>query len=98
MTNNYLKIVTRRQREGDTRPCLVSAFVFFDDRDAWDCELAVAQARLLADRLRKEAPEFDVQVSVYRRSDFHAGIPSIVETATDAMPLANSGCDTALSE
>jgi hypothetical protein len=88
MTNNYLKIVTHRQREGDFRPYLVAAFVFFDDRDVRDCTAAVAHARLLADRLRKEMPGLGVQVSVYRRLESHVAIPCLVETAADANAAA----------
>ncbi len=97
MTNNYLKIVTYRQREGDSEPYLVAAFVFFDDRDEQDCALAVAHADLLADRLRKQVPEFDVQVSVYKRLDSHTTIPCIVETAADASSSAVPDRDTGLS-
>ncbi len=90
-------IITWRQREGAPEPYLVAAFVCFDDRDALDCELAVANARLLADRLRKEVPEFGVQVSVYRRLNSHAGIASIVETAVEEFASATAARDTGLS-
>ncbi len=83
MTTNYLKIITHRQPKGEPQSRLVSAFVFFDDRDPEDSAVAVAHALLLAERLRKEAPAFEVQVSVFRRLESHATIAPIWEPPGD---------------